>query len=62
MLHNKRRKSKGENRGDFKDFHARNDAREVFLPHMNADERGFLIRVHLRSSAAKNLLNQLSCE
>jgi len=52
MLHNKRRKSKGENRGDFKDLHARNDAREVFLPQMNADERGFLIRVHLRSSAA----------
>jgi len=27
MLHNKRRKSKGENRGDFKDLHARNDAK-----------------------------------
>jgi hypothetical protein len=27
MLHNKRRKSKGENYGDFKDLHARNDAR-----------------------------------
>ena len=28
MLHNKRRKSKGENYGDFKDLHARNDARK----------------------------------
>jgi hypothetical protein len=27
MLHNKRRKSKGENYGDFKDLYARNDAR-----------------------------------
>ena len=27
MLHNKRRKSKGENWVDFKDLHARNDAR-----------------------------------
>jgi hypothetical protein len=26
MLHNKRRKSKGEKRGDIKDLHARNDA------------------------------------
>jgi predicted RNA-binding protein with PUA-like domain len=29
MLHNKRRKSKGEKRGDFKDLHARNDARKM---------------------------------
>jgi hypothetical protein len=29
MLHNKRRKSKGEKRGDFKDLHARNDARHL---------------------------------
>ena len=28
MLHNKRRKSKGENRADFKYLHARNDASE----------------------------------
>jgi hypothetical protein len=26
MLHNKRRKSKGEKHGGFKDLHARNDA------------------------------------
>jgi hypothetical protein len=26
MLHNKRRKSKGENTADIKDLHARNDA------------------------------------
>jgi hypothetical protein len=28
MLHNKRRKSKGENHGKYKDLHARNDARK----------------------------------
>lgn len=28
MLHNKRRKSKGENHANFKDLHARNDARQ----------------------------------
>jgi hypothetical protein len=61
MLHNKRRKSKGEKRADFKDLHARNDAKTFFSPQMNADERGSGTRVHLRSSAAqKNLLNPLS--
>ena len=30
MLHNKRRKSKGENHASFKDLHARNDARKLF--------------------------------
>jgi hypothetical protein len=37
MLHNKRRKSKGENYANFKDLHARNAARESLLA---ADERG----------------------
>jgi hypothetical protein len=30
MLHNKRRKSKGEKRGHIKDLHARNDARQFY--------------------------------
>ena len=34
MLHNKRRKSKGENWVDFKDLHARNDARQDYRINM----------------------------
>ena len=34
MLHNKRRKSKGEKLGDFKDLDARNDARHHYRINM----------------------------
>ena len=42
MLHNKRRKSKGEKRGDFKDLHARNAA----MRRRSIDSGGWLFWIH----------------